>query len=225
MTFILVVLTFGFLVAIGLMRKSAVRVRSGESVLKPREQRSTPVTERFLHPGHMWALVSGEKAVTVGSDEFSERMIGTSASVILPKVGALVQQGEPIAILVNGKRSLSQLSPISGKIVEVNEKLDKHPSLFHASPLERGWIARIIPSRLDIEIRNLLRGTVADSWREAVRIQFIQMFAPKTGLVLQDGGQLIENIGEHFSDEEWSRIAGEFFHLTTVNPTQNKTTN
>ena len=48
------------------------------------------------------------------------------------------------------------LSPVSGRIVEVNENLKKNPNLIEKDPYFEGWIYRVIPADLDYEIKNLV---------------------------------------------------------------------
>jgi hypothetical protein len=103
----------------------------------------------------------------------------------------------------------------------VNERLVNSPSVLNESPLERGWIATILPTNLDHDLRNLLKGAAADGWREAVRTQFIHLFSPRIGTMMQDGGELIENLGDHIPDDDWDRLVRDFFPVAVA--TQNQT--
>jgi hypothetical protein len=42
---------------------------------------------------------------------------------------------------------------------------------------------------------------------------FINKFTPKLGIVLQDGGQLIENISDHIDNESWNLLAQEMYPM------------
>jgi glycine cleavage system H protein len=166
-----------------------------------------------------------EREVTVGADDFSERLIGTLTGIDLPAVGQTLQQGEGFARLRHGNRVLTQSAPISGTIVEVNDKLARKPTLLNDSPLEKGWVAKIVPSDLKADLRNLLSGATAEAWRGAVQAQLIQFFSPRIGTVLQDGGHLVKNIGDQVSDEEWKYLVQEFFSTDTEHLPQNKPKN
>ncbi len=226
MTFILVIATAVVILTFELARRS--RRASSGSVASPVRQvrESVEVVERFFHPAHTWALVnSGVAEVTVGSDEFSTRLVGTLNEVELPVVGQVVHQGERLAVLRHGNRTLTQSSPVSGIVVETNDGLRRRPELLNESPLEKGWLARILPSNLTADLRNLLSGSAADAWWEAIRSQVIGFFSPSIGPVLQDGGKLIRNIGDQLSDEEWVRLVRHFFPFEIPQPPQNKPTN
>ena len=225
MTFILVILTVAIVICIELLLKSQERRANTYSELVTEHPTSFEVFDRYFHPGHTWALISGPRNIIVGIDDFSSRMVGAVAKIDLPGVGQLIHQGEPLTLLRNGARVLAQVSPISGKVVEVNKRLRRHPELLNESPLERGWIAKIVPTNLETDLRNLLKGFAADGWRDAVHAQLIQLFSPRIGIVLQDGGQPIQNLGDYLSDDEWNRLVQQFFPTVPPNQKQNKLIN
>ncbi len=225
MTFILVILTAAIIVSVELVGRSRKRQRHEIPDLITEHPTSFEVFDRYFHPGHTWAMVSGSPNVVVGVDDFSSRMIGDVSKIDLPVVGQTIHQGESLALLFHGSRNLVQVSPISGKVVDVNKKLRRNPELLNDSPLERGWIAKLLPTSLETDLRNLLKGIVADGWRDAVRTQLIQLFSPKIGTVLQDGGQLVQNLGDYFSDEEWNRLVQQFFPIVLPNQNQNRPMN
>ncbi|RKY94344.1 MAG: glycine cleavage system protein H, partial [Candidatus Hydrothermota bacterium] len=53
-------------------------------------------------------------------------------------------------------------SPLSGKVIEVNERLSQNPSIVNNDPYGEGWIAKIRISNPD-EVENLLS---AEDYRE-----------------------------------------------------------
>jgi glycine cleavage system H lipoate-binding protein len=218
MTFILVILTVAIILSVEVLRKSRKSQRHESPELVTEHPTSFEVFDRYFHPGHTWAMVSGSRNVIVGIDDFSSRIIGAVERIELPSVGRTVRQGEPLTFLRHGTRNLAQVAPISGKVVDVNGRLAHHPELLNESPLERGWIAKIVPTSFETDLRNLLKGVVADGWRDAVRLQLVQLFSPKIGIVIQDGGQLVQNFGDHLSDDEWNRLVQQFF--PTVLPNQ-----
>ena len=226
MTFLLVSLTVVIIIAFELLRNSRRKMAHTAREVVTEHPTPVEVVDRYFHPAHSWALVSGGIAnVTVGVDDFSERFIGTLSDLELPEIGQTLLQGDQLAMLHHGNRHLAQAAPVSGTVVEVNEGLKRNPSLLNHSPYERGWIARIAPSRLQSDLRNLLSGSSAEAWRLAVRTQFMQLVSPRIGTVLQDGGELINNIGDQFNDDEWKTIVREFFPGSESHQPQNNPTN
>lgn len=225
MTFILVILTSAVILSLELTRRSQMKPRLANPELVTEHPASYDVFDRYFHPGHTWAMISGSLSVTVGVDDFSSCMIGNLSKIELPAIGQMIHQGDPFTLLYHGSRNLVQVSPISGKVVEVNKKLSRNPGLINDSPLEHGWIVKILPTSLETDLRNLLKGIVADGWRDAVRTQLIQLFSPRIGTVVQDGGQLVQNLGDHLSDDEWNRLVRHFFPLISPNKFQNTSMN
>ncbi|HAL54952.1 MAG TPA: hypothetical protein DCP63_00365 [Bacteroidetes bacterium] len=212
---ILVLLTVIIFVTIGLILSGRRETKPRTSIEEIRVTIPPQVIEQYLHPGHSWVLVKNGDAVAVGIDDFAQQFVGRLDAVELPVVGTIVQQGGSLATLEHAGRSVDAVAPVSGTVVEVNVMLQKNPGLINKSPYEGGWIARVRPSNLRVELRNLLRGVAADRWREAMRMQLFQWFAPSAGPVLQDGGRLAENFNDKLSDEEWERLARECFPLWT----------
>jgi glycine cleavage system H protein len=167
--------------------------------------------ERYLHPGHSWALVQPSRPVVVGVNDFSQRFIGKIDSVELPEKGSVLRQGEAMVTLKHGTKSLSQVAPISGVVVEVNSRLKDDPSVINTSPLEKGWIAKISPRDLTLEVRNLLSGIAADRWQEEMRTLLVRWFSPRMGVVMQDGGKVVDNVSDLVDSAEWHLLVNDFF--------------
>ena len=168
------------------------------------------VLQRFFHPGHMWALEQKAEVVAIGADDFAQKFIGTIENVQLPKAGSAIRQGEELVTYQHKDKILKQVAPISGVVIAVNKKLNRSPSLINDSPLEKGWIAKISPTDFTREKRNLLKGSTAERWQDAIRAELIHFFAPQH-YALQDGGNIISNFSDNVSDEEWLRLQSEFF--------------
>ena len=94
--------------------------------------------------------------------------------------------------------------------------------LVNRSPLDQGWIAQIDPANLDVESRNLLRGAQAVRWKEVVLAQFQSLFSQRLGTVLQDGGNIVGNLGETLGDDAWESLAQELFPLHSSDQPETK---
>jgi glycine cleavage system H protein len=212
MTIILVLATLAVFIILGFLKSSSRKTEIAE--VKPSVANLSPTTfDRYYHPSHSWALVSSAGDVTVGVDDFTQKAIGGISKIELPVLGAQVKQGEVYATLERGNKVLQQVSPLSGTIVGLNSKLASSPGIVNSSPLEKGWIVRIAPTQLSLELRNLLKGVIADRWQEAVNSQVIRWFSSSLHPVLQDGGHIVDNVSDLMNDEEWQRFVQEFFSI------------
>ena len=77
---------------------------------------------------HEWVKVEGNTAV-VGITDHAQDHLGDVVYVELPEVGAAVTQGGSFGAVESVKATSDINSPVSGKVVEVNEELSNSPGL------------------------------------------------------------------------------------------------
>lgn len=100
---------------------------------------------------HEWIKVEGEQG-TVGISSHAQKELGEIVYVQLPEVGQEVKAGEEIAVLESTKAAADIYSPVSGKVVRVNEALISDVNLINHSPEEEGYLFEIAlshPEELD----------------------------------------------------------------------------
>ncbi|MCL2144232.1 MAG: glycine cleavage system protein GcvH [Endomicrobia bacterium] len=88
---------------------------------------------------HEWIKVEGNKA-KVGITDFAQHEITDVVHVELPENGKNVKKAAPAAVIESVKSAFDIYSPMSGKIVEINENLMSAPELINQSPYENGWL-------------------------------------------------------------------------------------
>ncbi len=89
---------------------------------------------------HLWVRPQGTGAL-VGISDFAAEALGKIIYVELPEVGDEVTKGEAFAAVESGKANVELPAPISGKILEVNEKLEETPDLINQDTFDKGWLA------------------------------------------------------------------------------------
>ncbi len=148
----------------------------------------------FFHPGHTWARLQGDDSVNVGTDDFLQKALGPVDAVQLPAVGQKVTQGQPVILMTRAGRTVSVVSPVTGTVSSVNERVLAEPALMSHHPYSDGWLFSVTPERL---AENLGLLTVAESavdWirGEIVRLrEFLVSHSPQPALVgetMLDGG-------------------------------------
>ncbi len=87
---------------------------------------------------HEWVRVEGDTA-TIGISEYAQEQLGDVVFVELPTVGADVEAGGDAAVVESVKAASEVYSPVSGRIVAVNDDLDGSPSLVNESAEDEGW--------------------------------------------------------------------------------------
>ncbi len=164
----------------------------------------------YYHQGHSWARPEGEDLVSIGIDDFAQRLLGKADAVRLPAVGASVGQGERGWMFRFGTRAIDLLSPVGGTVVEVNTELLSSPGIINDDPYGKGWILKVRNPKLPANLKNLLRGGLASSWMEQTVSQLRQRIAPDGVPVLQDGGVPVAGFARNVSPDHWDELAREF---------------
>jgi glycine cleavage system H protein len=100
---------------------------------------------------HEWVKLEGNVA-TVGISFYAQEELGDIVYVDLPEIGKTVKQNDVLAVIESVKSASDVYSPISGKVIEVNEKLKEKPEIINEDPYNEGWIAKLEisnPNELD----------------------------------------------------------------------------
>ncbi len=170
--------------------------------------------EVYHHPGHAWARWTDDDLISVGANEISGKLMGALDLLELPPVGAHLRQGRPAWKMGRKGRFVEQLSPLSGEVVEVNQAALTRPELVNDAPYRRGWLLKIRPSGLADELENLFAGSLADAWLTLSKERINAAFGPPDSELLataQDGGELIDGIGDQLSDAQWKTLSRQLF--------------
>ena len=94
------------------------------------------------HKEHTWVKVSGKKG-TIGITDYAQDALGDIVYIDLPEVDVSVEANSEISEIESTKATSSVISPVSGKVIEVNEELSESPEIINEDPYGKGWIAVI----------------------------------------------------------------------------------
>ncbi len=94
------------------------------------------------HKEHTWVRISGKKA-TIGITDYAQEALGDIVYIDLPEIDSVVDANSEIAEIESTKATSAVISPVSGTVVEVNEKLADSPEIINEDPYKKGWIAII----------------------------------------------------------------------------------
>lgn len=99
---------------------------------------------------HEWASYDeSEELVIVGITDYAQDKIGDITYVELPEEGDDVEKGSSFAEVEHHKGVEEVYSPITGRVVEVNESLKDSPQMINQDCYEDGWLVKIEPENLD----------------------------------------------------------------------------
>ena len=97
---------------------------------------------------HEWAKIENGVA-TIGITDFAQGELGDIVFVELPEVGKSFNAGDALGTIEAVKTVTDLFSPISGKIVAINEGLDNDPGKVNSDPYGDGWLVKIRLSDTD----------------------------------------------------------------------------
>ena len=101
----------------------------------------TPKDRRYAK-SHEWAQKAGD-LVVVGITEFAVHELSDLVFIELPEAGAAIAAGDSFGSIESVKAVSELISPVTGKIAEVNEDLENALETIVDSPWEDGWIVKI----------------------------------------------------------------------------------
>ena len=101
------------------------------------------VIEGLLYTkNHEWARIDAGVA-TIGITDYAQQMLGELVFVELPRVGKQCAGNDELAIVESTKAANDIYSPVAGKVVEVNDKLESQPELVNQDCYNAGWICKL----------------------------------------------------------------------------------
>lgn len=100
------------------------------------------MAEMYFTKEHEWIKVDGGTG-KAGISEHAAHELGDITFVELPKIGKTVKQFEVLAAIESVKAASDIFSPLSGKVLAVNENLDTTPEIVNESAEEKAWMVEI----------------------------------------------------------------------------------
>ena len=148
------------------LRRPTVRLVSPEVAERVAQNQYCLPGGAFLSTGHTWARIEADGTARVGLDDFARKALGPIDAVHVPERGAVVRQGEPLFSVRRGGHVARFATPMSGRVLQVNDSLSRHPSPAAESPYQRGWVCVLAPADLAGELRALRIGKPAVDWMQ-----------------------------------------------------------
>ena len=94
------------------------------------------------HPEHDWARIEGEEAV-LGITWFAQDALGELVHFEAPGAGASIGKDEAYGEVESVKAVSDVVAPLSGEVLEVNQKVVDAPETVNEDPYGEGWLVRI----------------------------------------------------------------------------------
>jgi glycine cleavage system H lipoate-binding protein len=171
----------------------------------------------LFHQGHAWLKAEDDRLVSVGMDDFAQKLLGKVDAVRLPDPGTSLAQGEKGWAVAVQAKTIDILSPLDGEVVAVNREAIRNPDVLGEDPFGNGWLLKVRPARIAANRRNLLSGQMARQWMSGVLERLrgdmrkaMAQEGPPMGTVLQDGGTPIRGIARALAGDRWEEMASGY---------------
>lgn len=93
---------------------------------------------------HEWVRVEPDGVVTIGITDHAQEALGDIVYLELPTEGTEIAAGKALAVIESVKAASDIYAPISGEILEINEKLADEPGAVNADPYA-AWLLKMKP--------------------------------------------------------------------------------
>jgi glycine cleavage system H protein len=98
--------------------------------------------ELLYHPDHDWARIDGDEAL-LGITWFAQDSLGELVHYEPPDEGANVAKDQSYGEVESVKAVSDLISPLSGEVLEVNQRVVDAPETVNDDPYGDGWLIRV----------------------------------------------------------------------------------
>ena len=91
---------------------------------------------------HEWVKMEGNVAV-IGITDHAQGQLGDIVFIELPKAGATLQYMKPMGVVESVKAASDLFSPVTGKVIAVNDALIKTPEKVNQDCYGGGWMVKV----------------------------------------------------------------------------------
>ena len=110
-----------------------------------------------------WVRAEG-KTATIGVTDFAQDQLSDVVYVeILVSVGDMVSKGQHIVTIESVKAAADVNSPVSGKVVAINEDLPQTPETVNKDPFGAAWMVKVEMEET-VELTQLMNADAYDSY-------------------------------------------------------------
>lgn len=178
----------------------------------------------FFSKFHTWTHLGVSGVARVGLDDLLLHMIGEVKFDHLKAPGEKIKKGDLLARIEHKGNILKIFSPISGEIMEANPVLNANPELLNEDPYVKGWLYKIKPiswaadtySYYLAEDATLFSRQELDKFKEFISASIGKYSPQPSMLILQDGGELLDQPLSGLPPEAWQEFQEDFLGKKTL---------
>jgi len=92
---------------------------------------------------HEWVRAEGDGTFVIGITDYAQTHFGELVFVEVPDLDIHVHASDEVCVIESVKTASTIYSPLSGRIIAVNEDLSESPNLVNSDPYHDGWLYKI----------------------------------------------------------------------------------
>ncbi len=92
----------------------------------------------------------------IGLTDYAIEQLGDIVFVELPEVGSEYAKGEIFGTIESVKAASEIYMPVSGKVIEINEKLIENPELLNEGEFEQEWLIKVSSETFNEDSQDLV---------------------------------------------------------------------
>ncbi len=176
----------------------------------------------FFDKTHTWAFMEKDGSVRIGMDDFLMHITGRITKIKMKSKDERIEKGKSFISIIQDGKKLEINAPVSGTVTACNEKLVDNSSVLNQSPYSEGWVYTVKPDNWIRDIRSFL---MAEKYRTWLKDEFLRLkdFLVSTlqpdllntsRVVLQDGGEIRDNLLENLGPREWEEFQEGFINAS-----------
>ncbi len=167
-----------------------------------------------------WLRIDSDREVTVGVTSLLSAVAGKLIRVKLKPSGATIKRGQSLGTLESERFVGPVPSPVSGELVQTNQRSVDLPRTINDSPYEQGWIARIKPMQFSTEkiLLSKIQDAKAPLTEKIVQLR-VRCFKAFPDREMYEIGTECSAVLVRLSEELSAMRIGEAIHLVSDDPT------
>lgn len=164
----------------------------------------------YYHPGHSWVHMEPDGRFRIGIDDFTARVFGPADTIYLPSLGDSLRQGEVAWELNRNDHKAPMVSPVSGKVISVNDKVLKRPEIINDDPFDKGFLLVLEPFSPELDMKTLYMGKECFKWMEKEHQSLMEILGTEYERLAATGAEAINDIYGNIPGIDWDTLVSRF---------------
>jgi glycine cleavage system H lipoate-binding protein/uncharacterized CHY-type Zn-finger protein len=164
----------------------------------------------YYHFGHTWVHIVHGECVRVGLDGFVSKVLGAPDVLEIPEPGMHLKQAQVGCVVTRDGQRAPVLSPLTGRVLAVNQKTILEPGTICEDPYQEGWLFQLEPSFLKLEAQALYANGDSFRWMERESGELMKMLGPSYERLAATGGEPVADLFGRFPEVGWDSLVRTF---------------